>query len=400
MAAQVPGKSREALSRVRVLDLSQARSGPTCARVLADFGADVIRIEPPPGPDGSEGMVGADREGSDFHNLNRNKRSLTLNLKSPQGRDLFMRLVRESDVVVENWRPDVKGRLGLDYASLSRANPRIIMASISGFGQEGPYASRPGFDQIIQGLSGLMSVTGFAGQGPVRTGFAVADIGAGLYAAIGVLVALHERSVSGQGQWVHTSLLHSLVAMMDFQCARYLNEGEVPQQGGNDHPTVSPMGTYAAAAGHLNIGVSGQAMWRRFACALGRPDWLDRAEFATDKLRVQNRQALNAEIGGVFATHPVSHWVEILNAAGVPSGPVYTVAQLFDDAHASGMGAVEEVRGARGTFRLLTQPVRLENTPATIRSAAPESGQHTEELLVELGLSPMDVRALREQGVV
>ncbi|MFP5406662.1 MAG: CaiB/BaiF CoA transferase family protein, partial [Gammaproteobacteria bacterium] len=251
----MPGISASpALAGLRVLDLSRVRAGPTCVRMLADFGADVIRIEPPPGVDPNERMFAGNRMGGDFQNLNRNKRSLTLNLKKPQGLEILRRLVRDADVVVENWRPDVKQRLGLDYESLRAINPRIILASISGFGQDGPYAGRPGFDQIVQGMGGLMSVTGFPETGPIRAGIAVSDSSTGLYAAIGILVALRERDASGEGQWVQASLLHSQVAMMDFQVARYLNEGDIPRPAGNDHPTSSPMGLFQAADGPFNIG--------------------------------------------------------------------------------------------------------------------------------------------------
>ncbi|UCE31772.1 MAG: CoA transferase, partial [Burkholderiales bacterium] len=286
----------DALRHIRVLDLSRVRAGPTCVRMLADFGADVIRIEPPPGVDPNEAMFAADRMSGDFQNLNRNKRSLTLNLKKPRGREVLMRLVRDADVLVENWRPDVKQRLGLDYESLRAVNPRIVLASISGFGQQGPYAKRPGFDQILQGMGGLMSVTGFPGQGPVRAGLAVADSGTGLYAAIGILVALLERERSGEGQWVHASLLHGQIAMMDFQAARYLNDGDVPVQVGNDHPTSSPMGLFEADDGHFNLGASGDGSWQRLCEAMGRTEWLTDPQFATEKLRVRNRERLNREL--------------------------------------------------------------------------------------------------------
>ena len=251
-----------ALTRFRILDLSRVRAGPTCVKQFADFGADVIKIESPPGVDPNEGMSGP-RSGFDMQNLHRNKRSMTLNLKLPEGRDVFARLVKTADVVVENYRPDVKFRLGIDYASLERINPRVILASISGFGQDGPYRERPGFDQIAQGMSGLMSVTGFPGQGPVRTGTAIADLAAGLFAALGIMTALLERESSGKGQWVQSSLLQSGVALLDFQAARYLMNGEVPPQVGNDHPTSMPTSAYKTADSYINVGASGDGMWAR-----------------------------------------------------------------------------------------------------------------------------------------
>jgi len=391
----------QALAGLRVLDLSRVRAGPTCVRMLADFGADVIRIEPPPGVDPNEAMFAGNRLGGDFQNLNRNKRSLTLNLKKPEGLAVLNRLVADADVVVENWRPDVKARLGIDYESLRAINPRIILASISGFGQDGPYASRPGFDQIVQGMGGLMSVTGFPETGPIRAGIAVADSSTGLYAAIGVLVALREREKSGEGQWVHASLLHSQVAMMDFQVARYLNEGDVPVPAGNDHPTSSPMGMFHAADGALNLGVSGQGIWARMCRALDRPEWLERPDYANEKLRIRNRAQLNAALGEVFATQPVAHWVDLLNEAGVPCGPVYTVPQLVEDPQIRHLGVVQQTQTTDGTpIRVITQPVTLSRTPAHVVTAAPHWGEQTDEVLREAGFDEAEIARLRADGVI
>lgn len=390
-----------ALSRFRVLDLSRVRAGPTCVRMLADFGADVIRIEPPPGIDPNEAMFAADRMSGDFQNLNRNKRSLTLNLKKPEGLEVLYRLVKDADVVVENWRPDVKKRLGVDYESLRKINPRIILASISGFGQDGPYAWRPGFDQIIQGMGGLMSVTGLPGQGPVRAGLAVADSSAGLYAALGILTALLEREVSGEGQWVHASLLHTQIAMMDFQAARYLNDGDVPTQAGNDHPTSSPMGLFEAADGAFNLGASGEGNWKRLCEVIGTTAWRDDPDFATEKLRVRNRARLNGMLQEVFKTNTVAHWVRLLNEAGVPSGPVYTVPQVFEDPQVQHLKVAREVDTADGrSMKFISQPICLERTPADIATPAPGWGEHTDEMLREAGYGEADIWKLRSNGVV
>ena len=369
--------------------------------MLADFGADVIRIEPPPGIDPNEAMFAADRWSGDFQNLNRNKRSLTLNLKKPEGLAVFKRLVADADVVVENWRPDVKFRLGVDYESLRAINPRVILASISGFGQTGPYAERPGFDQIIQGMGGLMSVTGLPGQGPVRAGLAVGDSSTGLYAALGILTALLERETSGEGQWVHASLLHGQIAMMDFQAARYLNEGDIPVQEGNDHPTSSPMGLFNANDGTFNLGASGEGNWKRFCAVIDQPAWLNDPEYATEKLRVQNRKRLNAEIQTVFATQSVQHWVDVLNAAGVPAGPVYTVPQMFEDPQIQHLKVAQECDAWQGGTRtVISQPVTLERTPANIARTAPGWGEHTDEVLHEAGYSTSDIEALRAAHAV
>lgn len=389
------------LKRFRVLDFSRVRAGPTCVRMLADFGADVVRIEPPPDTDPNDAMFADDRLGGDFQNLNRNKRSLTLNLKTPQAREVVERLVADADVVVENWRPDVKQRLGLDYATLHAINPRIILASISGYGQSGPYAARPAFDQIIQGMGGLMSVTGLPGQGPVRAGLAVSDSSAGLYAAIGILTALLEREQSGEGQWVQASLLHTQIAMMDFQIARYINEGDTPTQAGNNHPTATPMGLYSAADGQFNMGVSGEGMWQSFCQALERPQWLDDPDYATALLRSHNRQRLNAEIQEIFLTATVDHWVTTLNAAGVPAGPLYTVPELFDDPQVQHLGVETTAAVANGQQRhFVTQPVTLARTPARVDKGAPGLGENSDEVLREAGFSAADIASMREHGVI
>lgn len=389
------------LAPFRVLDLSRVRAGPTCVRILADYGADVIRVEPPPGIDPNDNMFVDGRDGGDFQNLNRNKRSLTLNLKLPEGQAAFKRLVASADVVVENWRPDVKFRLGVDYESLRAVNPRIILASISGFGQDGPYAKRPGFDQIIQGLGGLMSVTGIPGAGPVRAGIAIADSSTGLYAALGILLALLERERSGVGQWVHTSLLHSLIAMMDFQAARYLNDGDVPVQCGNNHPLASPMGVFQASDGYINIGVSGDGNWHRFCEAMEQPGWLTDARFAEPSARIANRDPLAGEIEALTSKQPTEYWVELLNRAGVPAGPVYTVPQVFQDPQVRHLDVTAQARTSGGKLcTFITQPVSLARTPPAVCAAAPDCGEHSDEVLQEAGFSVKEISALRAKGVV
>jgi crotonobetainyl-CoA:carnitine CoA-transferase CaiB-like acyl-CoA transferase len=390
-----------ALDGIRVLDLTRVRAGPTCVRVLADFGADVIGVEPPPGVDPNEALFASNRRGGDFQNLNRNKRALTLNLKTAEGRAVFARLAARADVVVENWRPDVKARLGLDYEALAAINPRIVLASISGFGQDGPYALRPGVDQIVQGMGGLMSRTGTEATGPLRAGLAVSDLSTGLFAAIGVLVALREREVSGRGQWVQASLLHSMIAMMDFQVARYVNDGAVPQPAGNDHPTSAPMGLFDASDGRFNIGATGEATWRRLCETIGRPDWVGRPEWASEPLRVRHRASLTEALQAVFAGGTVDRWVRALNDAGVPAGPLYTVPELVEDPQVRHLGVVAHTTTSDGApVRVISQPVKLSRTPAHVARGAPDWGEQTDEILGELGYSAEEIAALRAARAV
>lgn len=390
-----------ALARFRVLDLSRVRAGPNCVRMLTDFGADVIRIEPPAGIDPNEAMFAANRKGGDFQNINRNKRSMTLNLKKPGALDVLMRMVADADVLIENWRPEVKAKLGLDYESLAKVNPRIILASISGFGQDGPLASRPGFDQIVQGMGGLMSVTGIPGSGPVRAGLAVADMSAGLYTALGILTALLEREVSGKGQWVHASLLHAQIAMMDFQMARYLNDDDLPVQVGNDHPTSSPMGLFEASDGVFNLGASGEGNWLRLCKLLDRNDWLADEGYKTEPLRVKNRDRLTPALANVFKSRTVAEWVESLNEAGIPAGPVYTVPQVFEDEQVKHLKVTQSLMTDFGKeMHYITPPVTLARTPGKVVAQAPGWGQHTDEVLAEAGYSDDEIRQFHTDEVV
>jgi len=385
-----------ALSSFRVLDLTRVRAGPTCVRQFADFGADVIKIEPTVEED-----LGGPRDGPDFQNLHRNKRSVTLNLKAPQGREIFMRLVRTADVVVENYRPDVKDRLGIDYQSLRSVNKRIILASISGFGQDGPYRDRPGFDQIAQGLSGIMSVTGHPGGGPMRVGAAVADVAAGLLAALGVVTALLERESSGEGQWVQSNLLQAGIQLLDFQAARYTMSGEVAPQLGNDHPTSMPTSAYKTADGYMNVAASGATMWKRLCDSIGRADLADHSDYADAERRAKNRKALNAEIDRALLTRTSAEWVEILNRAGVSCGPIYTMDQVFADPQVRHVQASAEVEHPRlGKLRIINQPVKLSRTPARLAAATAERGEHTAEVLREIGFDDAAIAEFRRDRIV
>lgn len=388
------------LSRFKVLDLTRVRAGPTCVRQLADWGADVIKIEEPPKGAGGEGL-GGPRNGFDFQNLHRNKRSITLNLKSDEGKKVFFDLVKQADVVVENYRPDVKKRLGIDYEACRAVNPRIVYGSISGFGQDGPYALRPGFDQVAQGMGGLMSITGLPGQGPVRVGIPIADLCAGMFCAQGILLALLEREVSGQGQWVQTSLLEAQIQMLDFQAARYLMDGEVPKQAGNDHPTSIPTGVFPTSDGHINIAVAGQEIYERFCKAIDAPQLLSNPDYATGALRSKNRSGLNAEIAEITRTRTSAEWIDLLNKAGCPSGPIYTIDQVFADPQVQHTQMAVPVEHPKlGTINVVNQAIKMNRTQATMRSATPELGEHTEAVLRELGYSDDAISDLRARKAI
>ncbi|HEX7053407.1 MAG TPA: CaiB/BaiF CoA-transferase family protein [Burkholderiales bacterium] len=395
-----PVHASSALSRLRILDLSRVRAGPSCVRQFADFGADVIKIESPPGVDPNENM-GGPRDGPDMQNLHRNKRAMTLNLKLPEAREIFYRLVKTADVVIENYRPDVKFRLGIDYESLRKVNERIILASISGFGQDGPYRDRPGFDQIAQGMSGLMSVTGAPGGGPMRVGAAVADVTAGLFAALGVMTALIEREHSGRGQWVQSSLLQAGIALLDFQAARYTMKGEVPPQVGNDHPTSMPTSAYKTRDGYINVAASGDGMWRRISELFGRPELASDERFKSNELRAKNRVALNALMNEELGKKTSAEWIEAFNRVGVPCGPIYRMDEVFADPQVQHLGVAAEVNHPRlGKFKIIGQAARLSRTPATVKTAAPDLGQHTDEILAELGYRPEEISQLRARKVI
>jgi formyl-CoA transferase len=390
-------RASSALSRFTVLDLTRIRSGPTAVRQLADWGANVIKIDAPTDLADSE-QPGGPRHGPDFQNLHRNKRAMTLNLKDPKGLAVFKRLAAQADVVVENFRPDVKVKLGIDYDSLRAINPRLVYASISGFGQDGPYASRPGFDQIAQGMGGLMSITGEPGRGPMRAGIPVADLTAGLFCALGILTALLERDVSGEGQWVQTSLLQAQIFMLDFQAARWLMDGEVPGQAGNNHPTSIPTGVFTTKDGRINIATTGGRIWERFAAAIEAPDLLNNPAYATITLRSQNRDALNAEIDRHLAKRTTGEWVEILNDAGVPCGPIYSIDQVFDDPQVKHLGLAQSLPD--GGNRLVAQPVTLSRTPSRFAARPPLAGEQTFEVLTEFGFTDQDIAALRQGKVI
>jgi formyl-CoA transferase len=385
----------DALSHLTVLDLTRVRAGPTAVRQLADWGAQVIKIEMPPALDEGEG-VGGPRDGSDFQNVHRNKRGITLNLKSAEGVAILKRLASCADILVENYRPDVKIKLGIDYATMAAVNPRLIYASISGYGQDGPYRLRPGFDQIAQGMGGLMSITGLPGQGPVRVGIPIADLCAGIFCAWGIAVAVIEREKSGKGQWVQSSLLQAQLFMLDFQAARWLMQGEVARQAGNNHPTSIPTGVFRTRDGHLNVAASGGRIWLRLCEAIDAPELAEHPDYETGALRSEHRERLHVDIEQRLAARTTAEWVEVLNAAGVPCGPIYAIDEAFADPQVRQLGMVQEV----GDVPYLGQPVTLSRTPSRVVAHPPALGEHTAEVLREIGFDDAGIARLKSEGIV
>jgi crotonobetainyl-CoA:carnitine CoA-transferase CaiB-like acyl-CoA transferase len=389
------------LSHIKVLDLTAHRAGPTAVRQLADWGAQVIKIEPPAEP-GSTDAMGGSRHGFDFQNLHRNKQAITLNLKSKEGHAIFMKLAKKADVIVENYRSDVKYRLKVDYNSVKKVNPKIIYGSIAGFGQSGPDAARPGVDQIAQGMGGLMSITGEPGRGPMRVGIPICDLTAGLLLAQAITLALYNRERTKKGQWVHTSLIEAQIFMLDFQAARWLMKGEVPKQAGNDHPTSIPTGVFPTSDGYINIAASGQHMFKRFAEALGSRELLEHPEHATPQIRSQNRKALNERISEVTKTNTSEHWIAALNKAGVPCGPINTIDRTFAEPQVQHLGIARGIKHPKlGEIKVVGNPINLTASPQPKKlKPTPELSEHTNAVLKGLGFSPKKIKELRAAGAI
>ena len=386
------------LSGLTVLDLTLARAGPTCVRHLADWGASVIRVEPPAAP--GEDVAG-DRDGPDFQNLHRNKRMIRLNLKTPSGHAAFMRLAEKADVLIENMRASVKPRLHIAWADVHAVNPRLVYGSISGFGQDGPYGKRAGVDQIAQGMGGLMSITGQPGGGPMRVGIPIADLTAGNLLALGVMMALFDRHRTGEGRWVHTSLLESQVFMLDFQAARWLMRQEVAGQAGNDHPTGIPTGVFPTSDGHINIAASSSRLWQRFCDAIGHPEWVKNPDWATQRARSAARAAINAAIADVTRTKPAAHWIELFEEAGIPCGTINTIDQVFADPQVQHLGLATPVTHPRlGTNHVVASPLNLQGVSKAIRTPTGEPGADTDAVLHEAGFDDADIARMRAEGAI
>lgn len=386
------------LGALTVLDLTLARAGPTCVRHLADWGAEVIRIEPPSSP-GED--IGGARDGYDFQNLHRNKRTMSLDLKSPEGHAVFLKLAAKADVLVENMRANVKHRLKISYDDLRPINKRLVYGSISGFGQSGPYGKRAGVDQIAQGMGGLMSITGEPGRGPMRVGIPIADLTAGNLLALGIAMALFERTTTGEGRYVHTSLLEAQVFMLDFQASRFLIKGEVAGQAGNDHPTGIPTGTFPSSDGFINIAASSGRQWVRFAETIGHPEWAAKPGWDTQQGRSDDRAAINAAIADITRHQPAEHWIDLFEEAGIPCGPINSIDRVFADKQVQHLGIATPVMHPElGELKLVSSPLNLDGVPKNIRSATPEAGQHTDEILAELGYDEALISDMRSRGVI
>jgi formyl-CoA transferase len=384
------------LTPYKVVDLTRVRSGPTCVRQLADWGADVVKVE----ATGDDSLSSA-RGGSDFQNLHRNKRAMALDLKSKEGVEILKRMVREADVLVENYRPDVKHRLGIDYETLRAVNPRLVYASISGFGEDGPYRERPGFDQIAQGMGGIMSVTGLPGQGPVRAGIPIADLCAGIFAAQGILLALLEREKSGEGQWVQSSLLAAQIFMLDFQAARWLMDRQVPGQAGNNHPSGAPTGVFQTKDGHINIATTGQEIYKRFCDAIGAPSLFTDPLFSDNRTRFKNRDKLNAAIEEITRTKTSAEWIALFNEASVPAGPIYNIEEVFADPQVKHLQMAAPLdHPKKGRTEYLAQPIKLSRTPWRLHSVPPEKGEHTDAVLRALGYDEAAIADFRQRKIV
>jgi crotonobetainyl-CoA:carnitine CoA-transferase CaiB-like acyl-CoA transferase len=390
------------LSHIKVLDLTAHRAGPTAVRQLADWGAQVIKIEQPPEPGSTTDSMGGNRHGFDFQNLHRNKQAITLNLKSKEGHAIFMKLAKKADVIVENYRSDVKYRLKVDYKSVKKVNPKIIYGSIAGFGQDGPDAARPGVDQIAQGMGGLMSITGEPGRGPMRVGIPICDLTSGLLLAQAITLALYNRERTKKGQWVHTSLIEAQIFMLDFQAARWLMKGEVPKQAGNDHPTSIPTGVFPTSDGYINIAAAGQSMWKRFATALDSSSLLEHPEHETPAARSQNRKALNERISEITKTNTSAHWIAALNKAGVPCGPINSIDMTFAEPQVKHLGIARDVTHPKlGNIKVVGNAINMTGAPQPKRlKPTPDLGQHTNAVLKGLGFSPKKIKELRSQGAV
>jgi crotonobetainyl-CoA:carnitine CoA-transferase CaiB-like acyl-CoA transferase len=396
------GNTPMPLAGVRVIEFGQAVSSPFCTMLLGDLGADVVKIEPPHG-DAARGYGPPFVSGESPYYLscNRNKRSTVLNIKHEQGARIVRQMCERADIIVTNFRPGVMERLGIGYESLKTVNPGLIFCQVTGYGPHGPFAHQPAYDQVAQGMSGLMSVTGTTESGPIRVGVAIGDVLAALHATVGVLGAWAHRQNTGEGQRVDTSLLGAILGILTYQTGRYLADGSEPQREGNDHPVAAPYGAFSTQDGQINIAIANETMWRRLAEVLGHPEWVDDPRFGSNAERVNNRSAINELVTEALSSDTVDHWVTRLNEAGVACGPIWTVGEALESKQVANMGMVQQIQhDLAGQIPIIGPAISLTGTPQVIRRPPPLLAQHTEEVLAELGIPAEDIRQLAEDDAV
>ena len=393
----------KALEGIKVLDLSRALAGPYCTMMLADMGAEVIKLEMPGKGDDSRswGPPFVEGESAYFMSINRNKKSITLNMKNEQSKEIVTKLIKQADVLVENFRPGAMDRLGFGYDAVKEMNPGIIYSSISGFGQDGPYRMLPGFDQVLQGMGGLMSITGEPGGPPIKVGVAIADIAGGMFAAFGIVTALFNREKTGKGQMVDVSLLDSQVAWLTYRAGAYFASGEVPQPVGSGHPVIVPYQAFKAKDVYINIAVGNDQLWEKFCKAVGLESVMDDPKFATNAKRVENRGEIVKIVGDLIVTKEGQEWLNILEEAGVPCGPIYSVDKIFSDPQVLHRQMMQELDHTKvGKVKVTGIPVKLSETPGEVQTPPPYLGEHTQEVLKELGYGDQDLETLRQEKVI
>src|SRR5580700_2686548 len=390
------------LTGIKVVDLTRYLAGPFCTQILGDYGAEILKIEPVENPRGELGDSGDGKRPDSYFFLsaNRSKKSIRLAIKKPEGREILMRLIDAADVVVDNFRPGVMKAIGLDYETLAQRNPRIITCSISGFGSTGLLRDFPGFDQIAQGMSGLMSVTGTVESGPTRVGIAICDLLGGIFSANGILLALEARHRNGRGQRVETSLLESIVSTLTWSAGIYFETGKTPAPGGNHHPLSSPYGVFKASDRPFNIACGSEAMWQKFVKVINRPELAADERFKNTGRRIKNRAALTEEINRALAPHPADHWIEVLNRDGIPSGPILTIEEMFKHPQTAAREMLLKLPHPElGEFLTTGLAAKLESTPGKI-TRPPLVGEHTDEVLAAHGYTAEDLKRLRTNGTI